>query len=712
MKIKTSLLIFGFATTGFALHPAQAQDESLQVDSEAQDESLQVDSGPIMPEALISEPVYNEIELGIGFVSDDAYKFGRYNDLESKGAFFVGNFEFKDFDKDGSYGSFHITNFLQESRYLHIEAGLPGSYKLFLEYDGLPNYKNDTVKTPFAGIGSDNLTLPPSFDIDSNLYDNLNKFELKTKRERLSVGASFVPKKRWQFDISFSHEDKQGVDATGSAMANGSDQLLGFTTIALLPEPIDYNTDLVNATLRYDGNDGQLDFTYHMSLFTNADEALTWQDPFNPGSAIGSMSLAPDNEFHQLSLAGVYTLPYNSQLTGLFSMGRMTQNQDFQPYTVNLTSPALPRTSLDGEVWLTTAQLKLTSRPVRALRLNAELRYNERSNQTPINTYNYIVMDSHSGGPIDNNPYSYKNSKLKLDANYRFNAITSLRIGYKYNDMKRSYTNVERENTEENSLFAKWKVKPHSTVDLALYAEAGSRNGSDYNTLGQNPGLRKFHLADRDRLQMGAKIDYMATDKLFLSLRTDFNKDDYSDTDIGLIESVQPVYTVDFTYQPRNNISTYGYYTYERIESSQAGYDISAAATNDWAADFDDIFNTLGIGARLNDLGKWDVGLDVVYSQSTGKIKMTDYVLAGTEEQFPDNKTELTSVKLWTNYNYDKELTYRLGLGYEDYTEDNWAVDGLLPYDQATVANTLLLGNEALDYDTYVITVSVSYKFK
>ena len=84
---------------------------------------------------------------------------------------------------------------------------------------------------------------------------------------------------------------------------------------------------------------------------------------------------------------------------------------------------------------------------------------------------------------------------------------------------------------------------------MALFAEASKRDGSDYNSLvNENPALRKYYLADRDRTKMGASIDYMATHKLFLSARVDYNQDDYTDSVIGLTEATQPVYTVDFSY--------------------------------------------------------------------------------------------------------------------------------------------------------------------
>ena len=703
MKRRASQLIFYFAVAWLVSSLALAQDELDAAIAE-----------PLVPDAFKSELVYNEIELGIGYVSEDAYKFGRYNGLQTKGAFLLGEIDAENFEEDGNFWNIHGTNLGLESRYLRMEGGLQGRYKFFLEYDELPNYKDNTVETPFNGIGGDSLTLPSDFvDINTDLDRNMSSFELETKRERINVGTSLIPKQHWQFDINFSHETKQGIDSTGSAIANGKPMVVRNTTITLLPEPIDYDTDLVNATLHYIGDDSQFGLTYHMSLFNNTNESLSWQDPFNPVSASGRMSLAPDNEFHQISLNGGYMLPHRSRLSGLVSIGRMTQNQEFLPYTINptlITTP-LPRSSLNAEVWLSAAQLKLTSRPVNNLRLNAELRYNERDNQTEVDEYDYVVLDSF-GADMVNRPYSFKNNRINLDANYRFSSFSSLRGGYKYDYMRRSYINSEREETQEDTFFAKWKIKPQTTVDVALFAEVGSRDGSDYNdTVNQNPAMRKFNLANRDRTKTGAKVDYMVTEKLFLSARADYNKDDYKNTSIGLTEATQPVYTVDFSYQPRKNITTHGFYTYEKIESIQKGEDQQPSSTAAaWEAGFDDYFDTAGVSAKITGLGKWGIGMDVLYSKSTGAVAMKDLANLGTEVQYPDTKTELTSVKLWTTYDYSKQITCKLGYWYEEYSENYWTAN-MLPYDTTSVDSALLLGSEPLDYNLYTITLSASYKF-
>jgi hypothetical protein len=226
MKRKTSLLIIYLAASGLAPGVTFAEDLSAEGEPATDEKpvtegpSLSEDGEPIVPVEFISKPILNEMQLGIGYVSDDAYKFGRYNGMQTKGPFIIGDFNGRYYDEDGRFWSVRGTNLGLESRYLLLEGGVQGSYKFFLEYDELPNYKNNTVQSPFAGIGGNNLTLPAGFDINTNLDANLNSFELETKRRRAKVGAMFIPKEHWQFDIDFSHENKQGVDATGSAIAN------------------------------------------------------------------------------------------------------------------------------------------------------------------------------------------------------------------------------------------------------------------------------------------------------------------------------------------------------------------------------------------------------------------------------------------------------------------------------------------------------------
>jgi len=679
----------------------------------AQDETEEKDE--------LSSPLYSAVELGIGYSSDDAYRFGRYTGLKDEGPYLLGDVDAYSYTEDGRFWSARGTNLGLDSRYLRLEGGRQGQQQYFIEYDRLPNYENDTARTPFLGAGSGALTLPASFDITTNLNSFLLPFDIETTRERIGLGARFIPRRSWKLDVAFRHETRDGIDRIGSVIANGigggpGDGLLTNATAALLPEPVDYTTQLVDVTLHYAKGKGQFELAYHLSLFDNGTDALIWEDPFTApvdGIFDARQSLEPDNEFHQLAFTGSYQLPYQSQLTGLLSAGRMTQDQAFLPYSIGGGAP--PRNSLDGEVWLTTAQLAVNSRPLSNLRLNARYRYDERDNNSPVDSYAYIVADDPSVAfaPVQNRPLGYQRDQFDLTANYRISTGTSLRAGYRYDAMSRDYQNVERADTRENTLFAKWTMEPHARVDLSLNAEASSRDGSNYQPpVGENPALRKYYLADRGRTKIGASMHVMPTERLDITASTDYIRDEYHNSDIGLTQATQPTWTLDIAWQPRSDVTTSAWYTHEDIESTQAGEDEGAGAIQgipNWTADFDDTVDTLGIGARITGIrSKWDVGADIMHSRATGEFALVNLVPLSVVTPYPDLKNSLTSLKLWTRYRYRKDLSWKLGYRYERYTADNWALDNL----QAdSVANLLLLDEETPDYDVHVISTSLVYHF-
>jgi MtrB/PioB family decaheme-associated outer membrane protein len=656
---------------------------------------------PAIAAALdMSRPSYSEIELGLGYVTDDAFRLGRYTGLGDKGFFLTGNVNAHDHGKGGSYWKAQGTNIGLDSRYLRLDAGKQGRYGYFLEYDQLTNNKSDSARTLFNGVGGSTLTLGAG----------LAPFEIATERERIGLGLSLSARNYWKLDVAYRQESKDGIDKVGGAILNNFTQALSNTNAALLPEPIDYQTDRIDVSLQYARDKLQFELAYHMSLFDNGEHALTWEDPFNPAS-FGSQALAPDNEYHQVTASIGYQLPWKSRFTGVLSTGLMTQDQDFQPYSVNPgAGGVLPRSSLDGEVWQTNVQLKLASRPLPKLRLSAAYRYNDRDNNTPVATYVPVIADFQSSGTVQNRPLSYQRNRIDLTANYRLSSNMRLRGGYRYDDMSRDYAAAEREDTDENTVFAKWKLQPHARVGLALKAEVSERDGSNYQApANENPALRKYHLADRDRTQLGLSVDLLPADNLSMVFSADYSEDDYQNSLVGLTHAREPTYSVDLSYQPTLNITTSAYYTRQEIESEQYGWSVSAIPVRDWRADFDDTVDTFGVGAKVTQIhNRWDVGADLTYSKASGETRLTDFTAPGTEDQFPALATHLTSLRLWALYRYRHNLAFRLGYRYEDYDADNWAYDGVT---ETSVNSIQLLGEDTQDYSTSIIAASVVYQF-
>ncbi|MEN8166436.1 MAG: MtrB/PioB family decaheme-associated outer membrane protein [Pseudomonadota bacterium] len=695
-------------------------------------------------------PSVNEIEVGLGYLSDDAYRFGRFNGMTEAGPYIIGDVRAKDYAENGDFWRLRGTNLGLDSQYLMFQAGTQGAHSLTLEYDQLPDYENDTGATPFLGAGSTTLRLPIGYEPDpfevivnedgttnlkefnSKLPADLDRFLLpfdqETERKRLKLGGKLFFKSRWELDGSIQQENKRGTDWIGSSMGPTEEEgVMLKTTGALLPEPVDYETNKMHAALRYHGKQTQWDFNYRGSLFYNKDDSLTWQDPFDLDRT-GRLALEPDNQMHQLSAAVGHTLSATNRLTGLLSVSRLTQDDNFLPFDTSTTVDDLPRSSLDGEVWLYKGQVKLTSRPIPKLRLSAKYDYDERDNQTPTSTYYYYVADGISGEiipnkawPKENDPLSYQRHQLDLSANYRFNAKMGLRGGYKYQQMDRDSRDQERETTREQTLSVKWSMRMLDELEFDLYGEETRRRGSTYETRrDENLAMRTFYLADVNRTLLGTSVYFMPTDRLSLGLTGEYLDDDYTDSVLGLTEAQQVSLLLDASYQISERISSHAFYTHEAFKSTNAGAQDKFLTTPDWSAELEDTIDSAGLGFNFNKfLNKWDLGADLIYTRSRGKIDMINNTTAPSSSdsiadpddptiQFPDLKTSLTSLQLWTRYRYSDTISYRFSYWYEDYSSEDWTVDDL---EEDSVDHLLLLGEDRLDYTQHVVGLSVNVQF-
>ncbi len=668
-----------------------------------------------------AEPTINELELGIGHVSDDAYRFGRYNGLIDRGPYLIGNVKAKQYGESGDYWRLRATNLGLDSRYLRLESGVQGEQEYFIEYDQLPDYENDTGSTPFLNTGSTHLILPPGFSM-ANLNSFLQPFDQETERKRLGLGAKLFFKSRWELDSSIQHETKRGTDWIGSSMGAMEEfNIMQKTTGALLPEPIDHETDKIDVALRYHGKETQLEFAYHGSLFYNDNASLTWQDPFDLTRS-GRQALEPDNQMHQLSANLGQKLSPSSRLTAVAYLAQLTQDDKFLPYSTSDTVDSLPRTSLDGEVWIMRGQVKFSSRPKRKLRLSAQYSYDERDNKTDIAEYYYFVADGISGQfvPKENDPLSFRRNQVDLTANYRLNSKMSLRGGYQYKHMHRDSQDQERETTREHTLSGKWNVRATSELDLALYVEDTKRTGSTYHTRrDENPAMRTFYLADVKRIKLGTSMNYMPTERLGLGLTAEYLDDDYTDSVLGLTEAQQLSLSLDANYRISDRITSHAFYTREAFKSHNAGAQDGKVTTPDWHAELKDTIDSVGLGANFTGLvDKWDFGADLVNTRGRGEIYMSNSITTITNpdsiavldpiQQFPDLKSSLTSLRLWTRYQHSDKIAYKFSYWYEDYSSEDWTLDDL---EADSVGNLLLLGEDRLDYTQHVVGLSFNVQF-
>lgn len=642
-----------------------------------------------------------EVELGLGYLSDDSFKFGEYTGLTDKGGYLIGNAQVRYQGEDGYYADLAVRELGLDSRSLRAENGRQGKYKLFLTYDEIPHFLSDSARTPFRG-GS-NLTLPPGWVSAGTtagmtaLPGALRDVELETSRTRIGVGA-VLPARRFEYAASYRHETKEGRSRLAGTF---------FFNAAELIAPIDYTTDEIDLSASYTAPKLKARLAYHASLFKNGHESLTWVNPFTPvfaGTDEGQLAAAPDNQFHQLSAALGYQFTPATRASAELALGRLTQDEDFLSPTLNpgLIVPALPRRSLDGQVETLIGQAKLVSELNERLGVSASYRYEDRDNETPQAAYPWVTTDAFVNPARTNRPYSFTRGTAKLAADYRFAPRVTGSLGLDYDTHER--TLQEREETDETTLWAKFVTRAREGVDLLFNLAHGKRDGERYEvvpetTPPQNPLLRKYNLADRERDLLGMRATMAAGERVTLGVGIEAAHDDYTDSAIGLTDSREVNLSLDAAAALSDKTSVHAFAHHQTIDARQAGS--SGFGLPDWNARNDDTVNTLGVGVKHAYAEGLDLGADYAVSLSRGEV-----TVAGS--RFPDLRASVRSLKLYGSYPLKEPWSLQAAYWYERYHSDDWALDGVTP---TTIPNVLSFGETSPDYDVSFVTVSVRYRF-
>lgn len=713
----------------------------------AQDDFFTIEG---VEEEEVVETLYNEIELGAGYLDENAFRFGKFSGLTDDGLQPLLDFRISLFPAwDGEdTGWFRIEGrrLGLDTRRLEFAGGRQGSYQLRFGYREMHNNVLGGGQTPFLGVGTASLTLPTDWTTTGTstanmpaLEDSLRPVDVGHRRRRVTLGYTAMLATRWTIDADYRRETKDGTRIVGAAFGfNG-----GNPRAANVPAPVDFATDLFDVKIEFDGGRYQAGFAYHGSLFGNREDSLTWRNPFGqlaqwaPGvghpSGVGRMALEPSNQFHQFRVFGGTGFGATTRVTADFAVGRMTQDEAFLPYTINpllvVTEP-LPRTSLDGRIDTTVANLRLTSQPLPRLSINAGYRFDDRDNRTPQDLYRYIAGDSQNqraaaSGRI-NLPYSYREHRIDLSGTYRLAGRTRLTGGYQYRDADRDFS--ESAGFTEKTVRVGLRTQPSHTVSLSLDVRHAERDAHPYDgtlplveshlagTVGpddfeNHPLLRKYYLSDRDRDRAMVRADWMPVGAFSLGLAASYASDDYEDGFFGLNDGSARSVTVDGGYHPSAESSVFAWFTRDKLDARQTGRAFGPGqendATRDWAARHDDRIDTIGVNLQRT-LGQvLELGSDAVFSRSRTTIDVTGGSSVNTLP-FPILYTKLNAYTLYLRYHRNAASSVRVGIEHERFDARDFAFDGIGP---ATLANVLWLAPGSPDYKVNWLTASYRYRF-
>ncbi|MDH3588600.1 MAG: MtrB/PioB family decaheme-associated outer membrane protein [Gammaproteobacteria bacterium] len=651
--------------------------------------------------------LYFDLDAGAGYVTDDSYRFGDYRGFDDEGAIFLGEFDLHYFGDEGRYWKALGRDLGLDSRSLSLEGGRQGRYNMALTYEKLPRQLYGQSQTPFSGF--DTLTLPTTWITGSStssltqLSNSLAPVSIGHERETLGLSLALVQSSHLEYQIDYRHEDRDGRGIHGGNF---------LSQVVLLPEPIDYATDEVDASIIYTGERGQARLNYNASTFNSKAHALVWDNPFNPlapSATRGRAALPPDNQAHQLSLSGAVLLAPATRVSGMLAIGELEQDDPFVPYTINsmLAGTALPASALNGKVETRTFNLSVSSRLNKKLRVRANFDYDDRDNRTPRNDYAIVESDSFATGTRTNVPYSFQRTRARLRGDYRVDQKLTLSSGYRYREIERDFQEV-RTTDEHSGWFGATLRQDKNLSSVSVKFGRDEREGSGYlmpgdPVTGQNPLLRKYNMADRDRDFVQASVTASPSDRVDLGLSVESSEDDYGSTRLGLLGSDSERVNLDASVRLSDNASLALFYGRELIESVQTG---SATLPGvDWTAAIEDEIDTFSLGLRLPQINdKVDLGLEYLFSDSTGRIALSR--TGASIDSFPDLSSRLHSARLYADFRPNDRYTVRAGYYYERLSTRDWMLDGLAP---DSLPSVLALGAETPNYTGGVFILSFRY---
>jgi len=640
-----------------------------------------------------------EWDLGLIYVNDPTPRFADYRGLIDDGFYLEASGDSSYRDDSGYYFDFIGRNLGIRSRDLDMRGGMQGTWEVRAKYQEIPRYLGYGTVTPYTGVGTDTLTLPDDWKTQP-----MESASLKSRRKTYGGGFTLKFGGAWNWQADYERQDKSGTKAFGGGVfaING----------AWFPAPLDYKTDVFNTALEFNSKRGQARLEYIVSDFNNDNLSVTWDNPFATGwgDEVSRSALEPDNKFQQLSLAGAFRFSKRFRFSGKAYIGKIKQDVPFLPYSISpeYENRELPRDSLDGK--LETSMYNLSGRfyivLADRLDLTAAYKADKRDNKTPVDMYSPVMLEVWPAGPRSNRPYEYDRSQGKAELRWRPTYTTRLNAGFKRETLKRTYQEIRK--SDEDSYWGEFQFAPWAWLDARLKYERLDRDTSVHEQQGnydraENPLMRKFNMADRERDRGTAQIDLFPIENLGINISYYITDDDYDDSVIGLTKAKETSINFDVNYAFSKAAVVYGFYTQDKIKSQLSG--TPSLNVTPWDGFTDDKIKTWGLGINGQISKKWTYGVDYISSRSDGDILVDN---GADDAPFPVLKTKLTNLRGYLKY----KMNDRWGLGFdafrEEYDTADWFVDGYGPLD---INGLLTLGDESPDYDVWVLRLMATLTF-
>jgi len=644
---------------------------------------------------LISPSADDYMSIGVGNWSNDRSFQGQYDGMPDQGTYllFDGLLRRRN-DATGTWFSLDARNVGLDTRDVRLGLERQGDIGGYVEYNQIPRKYPWTVHTNLTGIGQTNMTIQPA--------PPTTEATLGTKRDRSSVGFfknldGLLP--GLKFNVDYRYEEKTGYINYG----------LGSQPLFLV-DPIDSRIQLLNAHFAYSKDKLQMRAGYYGTWYDTSNTLLFGQRSATgtPGSTQNPnptpLSQPLNNQSWEIYTDGGYSFTPTTRLMWKAKYGQATMDEQFPSWGLgapNAPAVGVPQ-SIDGKINTTLLQASLSSRPVPKLSINANIRYYDMHDKTPL--VPTATSGSTPSGFIYNTPQSITTTSGKVEAAYRlpmgFKVIGT--IDGKHQDRsvpvaEPLYVPYRDSHLDEWTYGIQVRRNLSETVNGSLAYMYSTRDGSGYTFINDPTAFAEnqispWHIADRNRSKVRAVLDWTPANNFSLQGVVEEARDQYpheSGRPYGMTNGKGSLYSIDGTFQINQDWQLVGYYAYDTTKADRyhARWDrISEIFEGTYSAQLKDKNDTLGATLKGKIGAKWKVGANVLWTRARSSYDeswnpsglggdQNRYPTSGGEtlEPLPAIKTELTRFGVYADYAVQKNASLRLDVAYEHWKTNDWS---------------------------------------
>jgi MtrB/PioB family decaheme-associated outer membrane protein len=572
------------------------------------------------------------------------------------------------------------------------------------------------------GIQGQTLTL-------ANAVGGATGFDLRSNRKTAAFDATYTANRDVDVILKVKNTLRSGFHLQSfgllSSPVNGISQELGI--------PMDTRTTDVQAAVEFANTRGMVSAGVNASWFDNQLPAVRFDNPLrstdiSAGPASGLAAMWPSNSLVSFVANGVYKLPARTRATAAISVGRAEQNEPFVGSTSNtaLLAPPLQRANAEGRADVVSMVYGLSSRPVQDLWLNARYRFYDYANKTPVLHAVTITGDwALNLSEQETEPLSVRRGTLDLDASYSPLDYLSVGAGYTREDAERTFRIFE--DTAEDTFRVTLDSLGNPYAALRLKYEVSERKGSGFElhlleAVGEQPGMRHFDVADRDRSRVTGQLTLTPTAWLSVNGSVSRGEDDYKNTGFGLRDNDNRAYGVGFDVVAAETVTLGASYMRERYTANQYSRTANPLPNvtfndprRDWWLDTEDEVNTLMASVDfIKTIPKMDIRLSYdltdgeatyVYGQPADQTVFTTTPL----QPLPPVKNKITGARADAQYFLRPNVAIGGAYWYEAYRVQDFAFNPATITPLAVGTSTLYSGYLYRPYTTNAGSVRVTY---